>query len=131
MSPRPADVPAAPIIPASKWGRPYRSGTPPLLTHLTRLLSLSTSSSPSQPLTPESDAHLPDVDLLDTITASSGHSEVYDAPLIEDGAELGEPALVVSVEADAIDFGWDNWVSLHRSLVNEVHELKAFSCREN
>lgn len=31
--------------------------------------------------------------------------------MVDDGAELGQPSLVVSVESDAIDFGWHNWVS--------------------
>lgn len=28
---------------------------------------------------------------------------------VEDGGHLGKPSLVVSVESDAIEFGWDNW----------------------
>lgn len=27
-----------------------------------------------------------------------------------DGGELEEPALVISIEADGIEFGWDDWV---------------------
>lgn len=39
-------------------------------------------------------------------------------PFVNDGAELGPPSLVVSVESDAIEFGWDNWreVGLSRAV---------------
>lgn len=39
-------------------------------------------------------------------------------PFVNDGSELGPPSLVVSVESDAIEFGWDNWreVGLSRAV---------------
>ncbi|WWD17318.1 hypothetical protein CI109_101758 [Kwoniella shandongensis] len=48
----------------------------------------------------------------------TGKSQVYDGPIVNDGSELGEPSLVVSVESDAIDFGWTNWrdVGLSRAV---------------
>lgn len=67
------DTDTAPVIPISEWGQPYTTGTDPLLSHLSTVLS------------------------------SSGTST--DKP--ED-----EPALVLSVESDAIDFGWDDWRSV-------------------
>jgi hypothetical protein len=40
------------------------------------------------------------------------------SPIVDDGAELGPPSLVVSVESDAIEFGWWDWrdVGLSRAV---------------
>jgi hypothetical protein len=105
-----SDDSAAPIIPAEQWGRPYLSGTPPLLTHLSRLLSLSISPHLSSHLLSEDSADNPGSE------GESIGSRVYRGPMVDDGAELGEPSLVISVESDAVDFGWDNWVCLPRPI---------------
>lgn len=104
---------AAPIIHADQWGHPYNHHTSPLLTHLSRILSISTSphlpsSHPLSSFSPD-DAGTIDEEL--DVDVSTGKSTIYDGPLVDDGAELGQPSLVVSVESDAIDFGWHNWVS--------------------
>ncbi|KAK8864385.1 hypothetical protein IAR55_001633 [Kwoniella newhampshirensis] len=101
---------AAPIIHADDWGQPYLHETPPLLTHLSRLLSLSTS--PHLPSSHPLSTFSPKLASDDTNADEelpTGRSSVYDGPVVDDGAELGVPSLVVSVESDAIDFGWHNW----------------------
>ncbi|WVR07029.1 hypothetical protein IAU60_004068 [Kwoniella sp. DSM 27419] len=45
---------------------------------------------------------------------------IYNGPIIDDGAELGLPALIVSVESDAIDFGWTNWRELGLSRAVQI-----------
>ncbi|WWC94131.1 hypothetical protein V866_000970 [Kwoniella sp. B9012] len=110
---------AAPIIHADSWGIPYHSETAPLLTHLSRLLSLSTSQHlpSSHPLSSFASEHSTD-SVEGMIDLPVGKSKIYDGPLVDDGNELGEPGLVVSVESDAIDFGWTNWreVGLSRAV---------------
>ncbi|ORY34031.1 hypothetical protein BCR39DRAFT_518185 [Naematelia encephala] len=96
------DSDTAPIIHADLWGYPYEDATPPLLTHLSRLLSLSTTPHHLYSAT----------EMPPGVSAESdeqGASQIYDGPLVDDGAELGPPGLVVSVESDAISFSWDNW----------------------
>ncbi|WVQ82346.1 hypothetical protein IAT38_004474 [Cryptococcus sp. DSM 104549] len=118
---------SAPIIHADKWGHPYNHRTPPLLTHLSRLLSLSTSPhlpsshplssfSPDHAATPLEDDGEGGVGVH--VDLPTGESQIYDGPLVDDGAELGQPGLVVSVESDAIEFGWHNWreVGLSRAV---------------
>lgn len=105
---------AAPIIHADQWGHPYNHHTSPLLTHLSRILSISTSlhlpsSHPLSSFSPDHAGTTIDEEL--DVDVSTGKSTIYDGPLVDDGAELGQPSLVVSVESDAIDFGWHNWVS--------------------
>nr|XP_031863247.1 uncharacterized protein CI109_001120 [Kwoniella shandongensis]KAA5530319.1 hypothetical protein CI109_001120 [Kwoniella shandongensis] len=112
---------AAPIIHADEWGQPYHHDTPPLLTHLSRLLSLSTSPHlpSSHPLSAFSPDYSPEtLDVGIEVDLPTGKSQVYDGPIVNDGSELGEPSLVVSVESDAIDFGWTNWrdVGLSRAV---------------
>ncbi|WWC89376.1 uncharacterized protein L201_004299 [Kwoniella dendrophila CBS 6074] len=101
---------AAPIIHADDWGKPYHSETAPLLTHLSRLLSLSTSQHlpSSHPLSSFSSEHAIDV-IEGLVDFPQSQSNIYDGPIVDDGNELGEPALVVSVESDAVEFGWTNW----------------------
>lgn len=41
-------------------------------------------------------------------------------PHIEDGSELGPPSLVVSVESDAIEFGWHNWREVGLSRADQI-----------
>ncbi|WWC70259.1 uncharacterized protein I206_104209 [Kwoniella pini CBS 10737] len=113
------DSDTAPIIHADEWGIPYHHETSPLLTHLSRLLSLTTSQHlpSSHPLSSFSPEH--STNSIDGITDfPNGRSKIYDGPLVDDGNELGEPALVISVESDAIEFGWTNWreVGLSRAV---------------
>ncbi|WVF71429.1 hypothetical protein IAT40_006233 [Kwoniella sp. CBS 6097] len=112
---------AAPIIHADLWGMPYHAETSPLLTHLSRLLSLSTTPHlpSSHPLSSFAPEHASD-SLEDDLQIPSGRSKVFDGPLVDDGAELGPPALVVSVESDAIDFGWYNWRDLGLSRAVQI-----------
>ncbi|OCF36873.1 glycosyltransferase [Kwoniella heveanensis BCC8398] len=112
---------AAPIIHADLWGMPYHAETSPLLTHLSRLLSLSTSPHlpSSHPLSSFAPKHASG-SLEDDVQIPSGRSSVSDGPLVDDGAELGPPALVVSVESDAIAFGWDNWRELGLSRAVQI-----------
>ncbi|ODN94317.1 glycosyltransferase [Cryptococcus wingfieldii CBS 7118] len=112
---------AAPIIHADQWGHPYNHKTSPLLTHLARILSISTSPHlpSSHPLSSFSPEHASDnVDEELGANLPSGKSAIYDGPLVDDGAELGPPSLVVSVESDAVEFGWKNWreVGLSRAV---------------
>ncbi|KAE8537764.1 hypothetical protein D1P53_005820 [Cryptococcus gattii VGV] len=111
----------APIIHADQWGHPYNHRTSPLLTHLSRILSLATSPHlpSSHPLSSFSPDHVgTTIDEELDVGISTGKSNIYDGPLVDDGAELGQPSLVVSVESDAIDFGWHNWreVGLSRAV---------------
>ncbi|KAL7421903.1 hypothetical protein Q5752_003675 [Cryptotrichosporon argae] len=85
-----SDSDTAPIIEAEQWGLPYESGTPPLLTHLARVLSLASARG------------------VDDGDEGRGKA-AWAGPLIEDGGELGEPGLVVSIETDAVMYGWDDW----------------------
>ncbi|KIS01108.1 glycosyltransferase [Cryptococcus deuterogattii 2001/935-1] len=108
------DSDTAPIIHADQWGHPYNHRTSPLLTHLSRILSIATSphlpsSHPLSSFSPDHAGTTIDEEL--DVGISTGKSNIYDGPLVDDGAELGQPSLVVSVESDAIDFGWHNWVS--------------------
>nr|ODN88330.1 glycosyltransferase [Cryptococcus depauperatus CBS 7841] len=106
---------AAPVIHADQWGYPYENQTPPLLTHLYRLLSLSTSPHlpSSHPLSSFSPEHAyTTVDKEMEVDVPTGKSIIYNGPLVNDGAELGPPSLVVSVEFDSVEFGWDNWRDL-------------------
>ncbi|WVW83869.1 hypothetical protein I302_105891 [Kwoniella bestiolae CBS 10118] len=84
-----------------------------------RLLSLSTSPHlpSSHPLSSFSPEHSTD-SVEGLVDFPQGRSKIYDGPLVDDGNELGEPGLVVSVESDAIDFGWTNWreVGLSRAV---------------
>ncbi|WRT66345.1 uncharacterized protein IL334_003300 [Kwoniella shivajii] len=110
---------AAPIIHADEWGYPYQFHTPPLLTHLSRLLSLSTSPHlpSSHPLSTFSKEHATNP-VEEQVKIPTEKSKVYDGPLVDDGNELGMPGLVVSIESDAVDFGWSNWreVGLSRAV---------------
>ncbi|WWC61831.1 uncharacterized protein I303_104416 [Kwoniella dejecticola CBS 10117] len=115
------DSDTAPIIHADQWGIPYHHETAPLLTHLSRLLSLTTSqhlpsSHPLSSFAPQHATH--SIEGIPGADFPNGRSRIYDGPLVDDGNELGEPALVVSVESDAIDFGWTNWreVGLSRAV---------------
>ncbi|OWZ68955.1 hypothetical protein AYX15_00411 [Cryptococcus neoformans] len=115
------DSDTAPIIHADQWGHPYNHHTSPLLTHLSRILSISTSlhlpsSHPLSSFSPDHAGTTIDEEL--DVDVSTGKSTIYDGPLVDDGAELGQPSLVVSVESDAIDFGWHNWreVGLSRAV---------------
>ena len=119
------DSDTAPIIHVDQWGRPYEHWTPPLLTHLSRLLSITTTPHlpADNPLSSFSSEHLPGE------WETGGQSAIYNGPIVDDGAELGEPALVISVESDAIDFVWRNWVSAtcsltdrHRLIVRETSD---------
>ncbi|WVQ99395.1 hypothetical protein IAU59_006528 [Kwoniella sp. CBS 9459] len=112
---------SAPIIHADQWGMPYHAETAPLLTHLSRLLSLSTSPHlpSSHPLSSFAPEHASN-SLEEDVQIPSGRSRVFDGPLVDDGAELGLPALVVSVESDAIDFGWHNWRDLGLSRAVQI-----------
>lgn len=74
---------AAPVLPAEQWGMPYEDRTPEIMKHLSRLLTLS-----------------------DGATA-----DVFNHPLVDEGGDLGEPALVVGIEFDAIMYGWD-WTQI-------------------
>jgi alpha 1,6-mannosyltransferase len=87
------DSDTAPVIPADQWGIPYQNASDTLLSHFTRILALPTASTP----------------LRETAGQEANH---------EDGDELDPPSLVVSIESDAIDFGWYNWreVGLIRAL---------------
>jgi len=87
------DSDTAPVIPADQWGLPYQNGSDPLLSHFSRILALPSVSS----------------SLDDKVTQAAGFA---------DGGELDPPSLVISIESDAIDFGWYNWrdIGLIRAL---------------
>ena len=112
------DSDTAPVIHADRWGMPHENATDPLLSHLSRLLS---SSNPAY------------IASSDTRQLSEDEIASYDrkakrwplmlsgptlTPIVDDGAELGPPSLVVSVESDAIEFGWWDWrdVGLSRAV---------------
>lgn len=112
------DSDTAPVIHADQWGMPHENATDPLLSHLSRLLS---SSNPAY------------IASSDTRQLSEDEIASYDrkakrwplmlsgptsTPIVDDGAELGPPSLVVSVESDAIEFGWWDWrdVGLSRAV---------------
>ncbi|KAJ9122253.1 hypothetical protein QFC22_001673 [Naganishia vaughanmartiniae] len=87
------DSDTAPVIPADKWGIPYQNASDSLLSHLSRILALPTAPLP-----------------LDKTVGKTVSSE--------DSHELDPPSLVISIESDAIDFGWYNWreIGLIRAL---------------
>ncbi|KAJ9100486.1 hypothetical protein QFC21_003525 [Naganishia friedmannii] len=87
------DSDTAPVIPADKWGIPYQNASDPLLSHFSRILALPTVS-------------------------PSGEESVAQKASLEDGDASDPPSLVISIESDAIDFGWYNWreVGLIRAL---------------
>ncbi|KAK4686229.1 hypothetical protein P7C73_g3907, partial [Tremellales sp. Uapishka_1] len=90
------DSDTAPIIHADDWGYPYTDLTPPLLSHLSRLLSVSTSFA------------FPKSHPSSTFSIFL-HADVYEQAKVDDGSELGKPSLIISIESDAIDFGWLDW----------------------
>lgn len=52
------------------------------------------------------------------------------SPIVDDGAELGPPSLVVSVESDAIEFGWTNWREVGLSRADQIVQWTIMaSCR--
>lgn len=157
-----------PIIDPDQWGYPHTNATDPLLSHLSRILSLSNpalqTASTSEPTSEISKEELQDEEeygdlveegdveatqLKDIGTAArekpapptennlwkrDGKAEKTDAtahlhgvdigpgmsPIVDDGAELGPPSLVVSVESDAIEFGWTNWREVGLSRADQI-----------
>lgn len=163
-----------PIIDPDQWGYPYTNATDPLLSHLSRILSLSNSAHhiPAEEDVmmedPQDDDEYGDLieesdidaaQLLDTATAEPGspappvdnnlwrradgvketsataHLDGVDigpgmSPIVDDGAELGPPSLVVSVESDAIEFGWTNWREVGLSRADQIVQWTIMaSCR--
>jgi len=132
-----------PIIDPDLWGYPYNDATDPLLIHLSRVLSLSNptyrvKTEAEQAESDSADEVEEDVfrpqndgsekrstkqdneegkirDPLDGIDVGPGMK-----PIVEDGAELGPPSLVVSVESDAIEFGWTNWREVGLSRADQI-----------
>jgi len=135
-------LPLQPIIDPDLWGYPYNDATDPLLIHLSRVLSLS---NPTYRV--KSEAEQAESDSADEVEeeefrpqgdglgkrSSDGEKEGESRdplegidvgpgmkPIVEDGAELGPPSLVVSVESDAIEFGWTNWREVGLSRADQI-----------
>jgi hypothetical protein len=112
------DSDTAPVIHADQWGMPHQNATDPLLSHLSRILSRSNpayiSSNDARQL-PEDEIASLDRKAKRWPFLLGGPSA---SPIVDDGAELGPPSLVVSVESDAIEFGWWDWrdVGLSRAV---------------
>ena len=53
------------------------------------------------------------------------------SPIVDDGAELGPPSLVVSVESDAIEFGWTNWREVGLSRADQIVQWTIMVGSEN
>lgn len=115
------DSDTAPVIHADQWGMPHDNASDPLLSHLSRILSLSNP-------TYISPHHQGDKQQLSANDIASFDRKAKrwpipligpdSPPIVDDGAELGPPSLVVSVESDAIEFGWWDWrdVGLSRAV---------------
>jgi hypothetical protein len=112
------DSDTAPVIHADQWGMPHQNATDPLLSHLSRILSRSNpayvSSNDARQLSEDEVASL-DRKAKRWPLLLGGPSA---SAIVDDGAELGPPSLVVSVESDAIEFGWWDWrdVGLSRAV---------------
>jgi hypothetical protein len=151
-----------PVIDPDQWGHPYTNATDPLLSHLSRILSLSNSAhhTPAEEdvLSEESQDDEEYGDLIEEavqlqeVAATTAEPETPAppvehnlwrraskpeelsatahlagvnigpgmSPIVDDGAELGPPSLVVSVESDAIEFGWTNWREVGLSRADQI-----------
>jgi hypothetical protein len=115
------DSDTAPVIHADQWGMPHDNASDPLLSHLSRILSLSNP----RYISPHHQGNKQQLS-EDEVAAFDRKAKRWPLPLIgpdsppivDDGAELGPPSLVVSVESDAIEFGWWDWrdVGLSRAV---------------
>ncbi|KAJ9118820.1 hypothetical protein QFC24_006019 [Naganishia onofrii] len=115
------DSDTAPVIPADQWGIPHENATDPLLSHLSRLLSQANPAYIS-PAYQNHERQLSDEEISSLDRKAKRWPVPVNgpttAPIVNDGAELGPPSLVVSVESDAISFGWHDWrdVGLSRAV---------------
>lgn len=78
--------PAAPIIHADNWGKPYADITPKPLCLLSKLSTLASVPSEADHIAKGKAAY---------------HSNINESP-----------SLILSIEADALKFGWSDWVGL-------------------
>lgn len=100
-----SDIQAAPVIHADLWGSPYEDITPEPLLHLSRILGLPTArAAPAQ-----TETHL-----SGEIKPRTPSRRSLANPALDGRYDLDEPSLIVSIEADAPEFGWNDWVGVIR-----------------